>query len=147
MKRLLNSRVNRTPVSLSALARLAGRTSNAKTAESGKDLVFATTGTVTNDVRQLELPALNVCAVRFTEEARRRITEAGGNCITFDTLAINRPKGENVVLIRGTRDREAKKHFGKAPGTPGSTAKPYVRSKGRKFEQARGKRKSRGFRV
>ena len=43
--------------------------------------------------------------------------------------------------------REAKKHFGRAPGLPGSTAKPYVRSKGRKFERARGRRASRGYRA
>jgi len=43
--------------------------------------------------------------------------------------------------------REAKKHFGRAPGLPGSTAKPYIRSKGRKFERARGRRASRGYRA
>ncbi|GFR03722.1 60S ribosomal protein L18 [Trichonephila clavata] len=41
--------------------------------------------------------------------------------------------------------REACKHFGKAPGVPHSHTKPYVRSKGRKFERARGRRKSRGY--
>ena len=56
------------------------------------------------------------------------------------------------MLLRGPlKAREVYKHFGKAPGTPGSRQKPYVRvnnkHKGRKFEQARGKRKSRGFRV
>ena len=43
------------------------------------------------------------------------------------------------------KSREAEKHFGPAPGTPGSTTKPYVRSKGRKFERARGRRASRGY--
>ncbi|GBL69584.1 60S ribosomal protein L18, partial [Araneus ventricosus] len=43
--------------------------------------------------------------------------------------------------------REACRHFGKAPGVPHSHTKPYVRSKGRKFERARGRRKSRGFKV
>ena len=43
------------------------------------------------------------------------------------------------------KSREAEKHFGPAPGVPGSTAKPYVRSKGRKFERARGRRASRGY--
>ncbi|XP_013927718.1 PREDICTED: 60S ribosomal protein L18-like [Thamnophis sirtalis] len=37
------------------------------------------------------------------------------------------------------------RHFGKAPGTPHSHTKPYVRSKGRKFERARGRRASRGY--
>ncbi|KAK6048295.1 hypothetical protein COOONC_14201, partial [Cooperia oncophora] len=39
--------------------------------------------------------------------------------------------------------REAQKHFGLAPGVPHSHTKPYVRSKGRKFERARGRRASR----
>ena len=43
--------------------------------------------------------------------------------------------------------REAERHFGKAPGVPGSSTAPHVRSKGRKFEKARGKRKSRGFKT
>lgn len=52
------------------------------------------------------------------------------------------------VLLRGPKNaREAVKHFGPAPGVPHSHTKPYVRSKGRKFEKARGRRNSRGFRV
>ena len=42
--------------------------------------------------------------------------------------------------MRGPRSREALLHFGPAPGLPGSHTKPYVRSKGRKFEKARGRR-------
>ena len=144
LKRLHNSRVNRGPLSLSKLQRLAD---SAKKHNKGKDLVFAIVGTVTNDLRQLDLSPLNVCALRFTEKARARIVAAGGQCLTFDQLALNRPNGESVVLLRGTRMREAKKHFGRAPGLPGSTTKPYVRSKGRKFEKARGRRASRGYRA
>jgi large subunit ribosomal protein L18e len=67
--------------------------------------------------------------------------------MTFDELALLRPKGEYVTLLRGTRDRLAKRHFGPAPGLPGSTTKPYVRAKGRKFERARGRRSSRGYKA
>ena len=112
-----------------------------------QEVIFAVVGSVTDDARLLEVPAMRVCALKFTEKARERILASKGKCITFDQLAVNRPQGESVILLRGTRDREAKKHFGPAPGVPGSHAKPYVRSKGRKFEQARGKRRSRGFRV
>ena len=147
LKRLLNSRVNRAPVSLSRIAKYAKKNYVQEMEKSGQEVVFAVIGTVTEDQRILDLPALRVCALRFTEKARERITAAKGRCITFDQLAIDRPQGESVILMRGTRDREAKKHFGPAPGVPGSHAKPYVRSKGRKFEQARGKRRSRGFRV
>jgi large subunit ribosomal protein L18e len=98
-------------------------------------------------VRLLEVPKLRICALRITEGARRRILAAGGMVTTFDQLAVNRPSGQNVVLLRGPRDRETLKHFGRAPGVPGSSAKPFVRSKGNKFERARGKRSSRGYRA
>ena len=109
--------------------------------------VAAVVGTVTDDARMFEVPALKVCALRFTETARARIIKAGGECLTFDQLALMRPTGAGVELLRGPKShREAVKHFG-APGVPGSHAKPYVRSKGRKFEKARGRRKSRGYKA
>jgi len=86
-------------------------------------------------------------ALRFTEGARARIEKNGGKCLTFDQLAHMAPTGANCVLLRGPKNaREAVKHFS-APGVPGSSAKPYVRSVGRKFERARGRRPSRGFKV
>ena len=145
LKRLLNSRVNRAPVSLSRLVKYSKKQYIQDMENNKQEVVFAVVGTVTEDTRILDLPALRVCALKFTEKARERILAAKGRCITFDQLAVNRPQGESVILMRGTRDREAKKHFGPAPGVPGSHAKPYVRFKGRKFEQARGKRRSRGF--
>lgn len=103
-------------------------------------------GTVTDDIRVFEVPKLSVCALRFTEGARKRIAASGGECITFDQLALRAPKGQNTVLLQGPRkSREAVKHFG-AAGVPNSRVKPYVRSKGRKFEKARGRRASRGYR-
>ena len=147
LRRLLNSRVNRCPVSLSKLSSYAQRKSYTDLKTAGNDPIFAVVGTVTDDTRLFEVPELKVCALKFTEKARERITAAKGKCITFDQLAINRPKGECVILLRGTRDREAKKHFGKAPGLPDSNTKPYVRSKGRKFERARGRRRSRGYKA
>lgn len=74
--------------------------------------------------------------------------QAGGECLTFDQLALLAPTGSNTVLLRGEKTaREAVKHFGPAPGVPHSHTKPYVRSKGRKFEKARGRRKSRGYKA
>lgn len=138
LKRLFMSKTNRPPLSLSKLAKF-------MKGKEGK--VAAIVGTVTDDVRLHEVPALKVCALRFTETARARIVKAGGECMTFDQLALAAPTGEGVVLLRGPKNsREAVKHFG-APGIPGSNAKPYVRAKGRKFEKARGRRASRGFKV
>lgn len=91
---------------------------------------------------------MTIAALRFTAAARARIIKAGGEPITFDQLALRAPKGENTLLIQGPRKaREAEKHFGPAPGVPGSHTKPLVRSKGRKFERARGRRASRGYKA
>ena len=147
LKRLLNSRINRSPISLSKLVKFSQRKQIIESEKNGQEIILAVVGTVTDDNRILEIPSMRICAIKFTEKARERILNSKGKCITFDQLAINRPNGESVILLRGSRDREAKKHFGPAPGVPGSHAKPYVRSKGRKFEQARGKRRSRGYRV
>lgn len=139
LRRLYMSRTNNAPLSLSKLAKfMAGK----------ENQTAVLVGTITDDVRLYEVPKLRVCALRFTETARARIVKAGGECITFDQLALQAPTGSNTVLLRGPRNsREAVKHFGLAPGQPHSTARPYVRSHGRKFERARGRRKSRGFKA
>ncbi|KAI7984347.1 60S ribosomal protein L18-2 [Camellia lanceoleosa] len=98
-------------------------------------------GTVTDDIRAYEVPALKVTALRFTETARAGIEKAGGECLTFDQLALRAPLGQNTVEF-GMRFPSYK-----APGAPHSHTKPYVRSKRRKFEQARGRRNSRGYKM
>mgnify|MGYP000201527999 CR=1 FL=1 len=55
-------------------------------------------GTVTNDVRILEIPKLRLCALRVTEAARKRILGAGGEIITFDQLALQAPKAQAVPI-------------------------------------------------
>jgi large subunit ribosomal protein L18e len=142
LKRLHMSGVNAPPIGLARLSR------NMKNKE-GKMAVVV--GKVTDDIRLMEAPKLSVCALGFTESARKRIVAAGGECITFDQLALRAPKGANTVLLRGPRTRDAQKHFGHRvtvnnPHTH-TGVKPYVRSKGRKFEHARGRRKSCGFKV
>ncbi|XP_075077362.1 large ribosomal subunit protein eL18y-like [Nicotiana tabacum] len=105
-------------------------------------------GTITDDVRAYDVPTLKVCALRFTKTARARIEKAGGECLTFDQLALRAPLGQNTLLLKGPKNaREAVTHFGPAPGVPHNHTKPYMRSKGRKFERARGIRKSRGYKV
>ena len=110
-------------------------------------------GTVLDDERKLDIPPMTICALKFSATARARVEKAGGTCLTFDQLALQAPTGEGCVLLRGRKtSRETNKHFG-APGVPGSNAKPFVRSRSggknrsRSFEMARGRRKSRGFRV
>ena len=202
LKRLFASRTNRAPISIKTMAKHLERSEGAKTA--------VIVGTVTDDVRFLDVPKMSVCALRFTATARARILKAGGECMTLDQLALRAPLGENALLLRGCKShRESQKHFG-APGTrhargstrlgagasaraaarrhrrawvrgptraappirrapgaarpprprraahpapllasagvPHSSVKPYVRAKGRKFEKARGRRASRGYR-
>ena len=108
------SRTNRPPLSLSRMIRkmkLPGREN--KTA--------VVVGTVTDDVRILEVPNLKVCALRVSIRDGSRILKAGGKILTFDQLALESPKGRGTVLLSGPRKgREVYRHFGKAPGTPHS---------------------------
>ncbi|KAJ1680188.1 60S ribosomal protein L18 [Spiromyces aspiralis] len=139
LKRLYMSRIHRPPVSLSSIVRYS---------KSQPNSIVVVVGSVLDDERLLEVPKLTVAALRFSQTARARIVKAGGECLTLDQLAVRSPEGKNTLLIRGSKSaREATKHFGRAPGTPGSTSRPYVRSKGRKFEKARGRRASRGYKV
>merc|ERR1712227_749972 len=137
LKRLFMSKTNKPPLSLSKLAKFM----------EGKDGKIAVlVGTITDDVRMYDVPKMRVCALRFTQTARQRILKAGGECLTFDQLALIAPTGAGTVLLRGPKlSREAVKHFGRATGVPDSNTKPFVRSKGRKFEKARGRRASRGY--
>merc|ERR1711953_618190 len=133
LRRLFMSKTNRPPLALSKLGRLMK-----KQGREGKTAVVV--GTITDDVRVHKIPKLKVCALRVTEGARARILKAGGELITFDQLALRAPKGQNTVLVQGCRkSRSAYRHFG-AAGIPNGHAAPFVRSKGRKFERARGRR-------
>lgn len=140
LKRLIQSRTNRPPIGLNRLMRyMKDRT----------DKIAVLVGTVTDDVRLdgHKIPSLRICALRVTAGARARILAAGGSIITFDQLALAAPTGKGTVLLRGRRTaRKANRYFGN-PGTPGSTTRPRVVSKGRKFEKARGRRRSSGFKV
>ena len=151
---------NRAPISLSKIAAV---TANKHSEKAYEGKVRAIVGTVTDDVRLYEVPKMTICALRFTATARARIVKAGGECITFDQLAMRAPTGSNVILLRGPKShREAVKHFGFGPHSHKVRCqctfvwlcclltilqKPYVESKGRKFERARGRRRSRGFKV
>ena len=120
LRRLVQSRMAKAPMSISRVAQ------NLKGKE-GKIAVLV--GTVTNDNRLFEVPAMKVCALRFTETARAKITNAGGQCITFDELALLAPTGTNTVLLRGPKRRESQKYFGKGAGIKGSKTHIYKQSK------------------
>ena len=73
----------RPPVSLSKLVKHLGD-------KQGRTAVVV--GTVTDDMRLLDLPKIDVAALRFTEGARARITKAGGSCLTIDELILKATK-------------------------------------------------------
>lgn len=101
-----------------SLSKIVEVTANPHSAKAYEGKVRAIVGTVTDDNRLLEVPKLSICALRFTRTARARIEKAGGECITFDQLAMRAPTGSNVILLRGPKShREAVKHFGFGPHT------------------------------
>merc|ERR1712018_565523 len=138
MKRLFMSKINRPPMSLARLVR------NMKK-QGRENKIAVVVGTITNDLRLFKVPKMTVAALHVTEKARERILKAGGEVMTLDQLALRAPTGTNTCLPQGRRTaRKANRHFG-AAGKPGSHVKPLVRAKGRKFERARGRRESRGY--
>ncbi|XP_020594252.1 60S ribosomal protein L18-2-like, partial [Phalaenopsis equestris] len=84
------SKTNKPPISLRRLIRFMNGKENS---------IAVIVGTVTDDKRVHEIPAIKVTALRFTETARARILKAGGECLTFDQLALRAPLGQNTVLL------------------------------------------------
>lgn len=138
LRSLFLSKINRPPVSVSRIAR-------ALKQEGSANKTIVVVGTVTDDARLLEMPKTTVAALRFTAGARAKILSVGGEAITLDQLAVRAPKGQNTLILRGPRThREAARHFGMGPHKGKA---PRILSKGRKFEKARGRRRSKGFKV
>lgn len=107
LKRLFMSKINRPPISLSAI------TKQVSTSPSNEGTIVVTVGTVTDDIRLTTIPKLTVAALKFTRSAKERIVSAGGEVLTLDQLALRAPTGSNTLLLRGKRNtREAVKHFG-----------------------------------
>merc|ERR1711973_716907 len=138
LRRLFMSKTNRPPMSIARLVRK-------MKGDQRQNKIAVVVGTITDDSRIYEVPKMTVVALHVTEKARERILKAGGEILTFDQLALRAPTGKNTVLLQGKRTaRTANRYFG-APGVPNSTTRPLVRAKGRKFERARGRRSSRGY--
>ena len=49
-----------------------------------KDKIAVVVSKVLDDERKFDLPKMTVCALSFSETARRKIKAAGGSCMTFD---------------------------------------------------------------
>ena len=130
LKRLNQSRINRYPISVSRIA---------KNVAAKEGITAVCVCNVTDDKRMLVVPKMTVCALKFTESAKKRIMAAGGSCITFDQLAQSAPTGTNTLLLRGPKQREALRYFGAAPSSKGSHTKiKLATKKGRKRENNHG---------
>merc|ERR1719408_1190097 len=116
LRRLISSRINRPPISISKVAQLL----------KGQDKIAVVVCTVTDDNRLLDVPKMTIAALKFTETARAKIVKAGGKCLTLDQLVMTAPTGTGTLLLRGSKDREAKRYFGRAPGLPGAHTKVRV---------------------
>merc|ERR1719348_2981551 len=115
LRRLFMSKTNRPPMSIARLVRK-------MKGDQRQNKIAVVVGTITDDSRIYEVPKMTVVQ-----------------------LALRAPTGKNTVLLQSRRTaRTANRHFG-APGVPGSKTRPLVRAKGRKFERARGRRSSRGY--
>ena len=124
LKRLFQSKINAPPVSLSKIV------VETKADPEFSSKIVVVVGTITDDVRLLEVPKMTVAALRFTRSAKERILKSGGEAITLDQLALRSPTGSNTILLRGKRNsREAVKHFGMGPH---KHKRPHTISKGRK---------------
>uniref|UniRef100_UPI00398E4610 large ribosomal subunit protein eL18 n=1 Tax=Pristiophorus japonicus TaxID=55135 RepID=UPI00398E4610 len=139
LKCLFVSRTNRPPLSLARLIRKMKMSSR-------EDKTAVVVGTITDDVRIWDIPKLKVCTLRVTDGVRLRILKSGSQIMTSDQLALAASKSQGTVLLSGPgKGREVYRHFGPAPSAPHSHTKPYICSKGRKFEKARGRRASQGY--
>merc|ERR1712093_386159 len=140
LRRLFQSKINRPPVSVSRISR------ELKNKKDSPIVVCVATITDDDRIADADIPEkLTVAALRFTKTARARIIARGGEALTLDQLALRAPTGSNTLLLRGVKNsREAVKHFGMGPHKHKT---PYVISKGRKEERARGRRKSRGYKA
>ena len=129
------SKVHRPIMSISRIARLAKAKLYFSVIHCNRDKTVVVVGTVTNDERLLEVPKMNLVALKITKEAKQRILKAGGSFITFDQLIVKNPLGTNTVLLRGPENRESLSHFGKPCGLPGGNhTRPYAAKKGRNAE-------------
>ncbi|VEU19708.1 DEKNAAC100526 [Brettanomyces naardenensis] len=138
LRQLFLSKANRQPVSIAKIAR-------ALKQQGAAEKTIVVVGTVTDDLRLHSFPKATVAALKFTAGARATIEKNGGEALTLDQLASKAPTGANTLIIRGPKKaREAYRHFGMGPHKHKA---PRIQSKGRKFERARGKRRSRGFKV
>ena len=71
------SNTTRYPVSISKLVKIANT-------DEKRNSILVCVSPVLDDERLLKVPKLRICALKFSESARRKVEKAGGECLTFD---------------------------------------------------------------
>merc|ERR1711936_173756 len=100
----------------------------AKTALAYPDKLIVVAGSVCDDLRIHDMPKVNLCCLKYSASAERRITSSNGVILTLEEALARDPLMKNCIFMRpSSTRREAQKHFGK-PGVRGSHVKPYLRN-------------------
>merc|ERR1712224_960927 len=95
--------------------------------------VFAGTLTDDNRFNRQICKKIKVCALRYTKTAMAKILSSGGQCLTFDQLALLAPKGSNCKLFRGRKNGSSPAKRSNVLHGKGGIA-PRIRSSCRKHE-------------
>ena len=70
LKRLFMSKMNRPPMSLAKVMKFLTKERDGKAYNQGKTAVVV--GTILDDERKLDIPPMNICALKFSASARAR---------------------------------------------------------------------------
>ncbi|CAD8171251.1 unnamed protein product [Paramecium octaurelia] len=133
LRRIQLTRTDKYPISISRLVKLINTAKD-------KTRTLVVVGTVTDDIRLLNVPKINVCALGFTETARKRILVAGQRTQLLISqhnkiqlvLRINMNFQEQEHFIKRSKSQRNFKTLWRAAGLPGSHAKPYVSNTAKK---------------
>ena len=108
--------------------------------------IIVVVGKVTDNVQLPVILNMTIYALQLSERERAQVLGAGGGFLKFEYLALRRPTGTDILLLRGPRNRDLIDHFGHTTSVnnPHSHAgvKTYVRSNGRRLERSRGSSQS-----
>lgn len=103
-------------------------------------------GTITNEAHVQEVPKLKMCALCVSSCPQSQILESRSKILTFRPADSVLPQGQCTVLLSGPcKGQEVYRHFSKAPGTPHRHNKPYLGSKGWKYQCAKGQQVRCGY--
>jgi large subunit ribosomal protein L18e len=92
LKRLFMSRLHKASISLSRLNKIALK---------NPEKTIIVVGKILNDERKILIQPMKICALSFSETAKKRILQSNGKIFNFGNFALNYPTGKNSVLIRG----------------------------------------------